>query len=189
MDAFPGSAGPLEFEPMELPNWGVGEGELQICLHRETNQFRLTLVDDESQAANESEIDSEVRKILARGTMQRKRLSGPIQFVAKLLEFWRLDETDVVALLGFGPAEKTHVADVFDGLDDFRGRDVKDRIAHLFRIRETLDSLFRNLDVENQWLREPHSSLDGKSPLSLLLGGSMEDILLTRDYVDAAAGR
>ena len=123
--------------------------------------------------------------------IEKRRIveSGPIQFVAKLLDFWRLEETDAVALLGFGPADKTHVADVLEGLDDFRGRDVHDRIAHLFRIREILDSLFRNLDAENQWLREPHVPLGNKSPLSLLLGGSMEDIILTREYVDAAAGR
>lgn len=189
MDAIPGSAGPLEIEPIQLPNWGVGDCELQICLHKETNQFCLTLVIDESQAANESDFDSEFREKLARAAMHRKRLSGPIQFVAKLLDFWRLEKTDVVALLGFGSADKSHVADVLDGLDDFRGRDVHDRIAHLFRIRETLDSLFRNIDAENQWLREPHELLDEKSPMSLLLGGSMEDVLLTREYVDAAAGR
>lgn len=189
MDAISGSAGPLEIEPTRLPNWGVGNGELQICLHKETNRFRLTLMEDESEAANEQEIAPEVGKILARARKQRKRLSGPIQFVVKLLEFWRLDETDAVALLGFGPAEKSHVVDALDGLGNFRGRDVHDRIAHLFRIRETLDSLFRNLDVENQWLRESHVPLGDKSPLSLLLGGSMEDVLLTREYVDAAAGR
>ena len=30
--------------------------------------------------------------------------------------------------------------------------------------------------------------LDDKSPLSLLIEGSMEDLLLTREYVDSAAG-
>ena len=100
-----------------------------------------------------------------------------------------MEETDAAALLGFSAAEKAHVADVLRGFAELRGRDAHDRIAHLFRIRETLDSLFRNLDVENQWLREPHELLDGKTPLSLLLGGSMEDILVTREYVDATAGR
>lgn len=121
--------------------------------------------------------------------MEKERLSGPIQFVLRLLDFWRLEKRDIVVLLGLSPAEAAHVDDVFAGRDHFRCRDVQDRIAHLFHIRETLDSLFRDLDAENTWLREPQALLNGKSPLSLLLGGSMEDILLTRDYVDAAAGR
>ena len=94
-----------------------------------------------------------------------------------------------IALLGFSGAEEAHVTAVLEGRDSFSGRDVNDRIAHLFRIRETLDSLFRDLEAENNWLREPHALLEGRSPLSLLLGGSMEDVLLTREYVDAAAGR
>ena len=65
----------------------------------------------------------------------------------------------------------------------------RDRIAHLFHIRQTLSSLFRDLDVENEWLREPHTLLDDQEPLKLLLGGSMEDLLLVKEYVDAAAGR
>ena len=119
----------------------------------------------------------------------KERLTGPIQFVLKLLEFWRLEMPQVIALLGFSEAEKAHVTAVLEGRDNFCGRDIQDRIAHLFRIRQTLDSLFRDLDAENKWLREKQVLLDGKSPLSLLLGGSMEDILLTREYVDAAAGR
>lgn len=129
------------------------------------------------------------RDFLALQALPKRRLTGPLQFVLRLLKDWQLEKRDIVALLGFGLEEAAHVNDVLDGLDRFRGRDVQDRIAHLFHIREALDCLFRNLDAENQWLREPHALLDEKSPLSLLLGGSMQDILLTRDYVDAAAGR
>jgi len=68
-------------------------------------------------------------------------------------------------------------------------RDVRDRIAYLFAIRATLRSLFRDLDVENEWLREPHSSLRGKSPLALLSNGSAEDLLIVKEYVDTTAGR
>lgn len=123
------------------------------------------------------------------GESIKQRLTGPIQFVLKLLEFWRLETPQAIPLLGFREAESAHVTAVLEGRDSFIGRDVHDRIAHLFRIRETLDSLFRDLEAENNWLREPQALLDGRSPLSLLLGGSMEDVLLTREYVDAAAGR
>ena len=120
---------------------------------------------------------------------EQGRLTGPVRFVLKLLEFWRLETTDAVHMLGFDRADAGHVAAVLAGNEQFRGRDVRDRISHLFWIRSTLWSLFRDLEVENNWLREPHSVLDDRTPLSLLLGGSMEDLLLAREYVDAVAGR
>lgn len=120
---------------------------------------------------------------------EQRRISGPIQFVLKLLENWRLDKNEAALLLGFDETEEGLVRAVFDGREAFHGRDVRDRIAHLFEIRKTLSGLFRDLEVENDWLREPHELLDGRKPLELLLGGSMEDLLLVREYVDAAAGR
>ena len=122
-------------------------------------------------------------------TLGPNRLTGPIQFVLKLLEDWHLSKEDAIGLLGFEQTDEAHVSDVLNGLDQFRGRDVRDRIAHLFHIRGTLSFLWQNLDVENDWLRESHSLLAEQSPLDLLLGGSMEDFLLVREYVDAAAGR
>ena len=189
MHAIPGSPGAVEIQPSQLPCWAEANGDLQIRRHQDGGKFCLAFVKEKSAREKQKEIDPEVRSILARGAREKERLSGPIQFVLRLLDFWRLGKRDIVALLGFGPTEAAHVDDVLEGLDHFRGRDVQDRIAHLFRIRETLDSLFRDLDAENKWLREQQVLLDGKSPLSLLLGGSMEDILLTREYVDAAAGR
>lgn len=101
---------------------------------------------------------------------------------------WRLDIGDVVGLLGYDPEELQYVSDVLDGRRQLRGHDVRNRIAHLFIIRRTLWSLFRNLEVENEWLREQHSMLNGKRPMSLIVGGSMEDLLLAREYVESVAG-
>lgn len=117
-----------------------------------------------------------------------KRLSGPVQFVLKLLDYWRLGRDDAVFLLGFDSTDNDYVKDVLNGVASFRGRDVRDRIAHLFHIWTTLSSLFQDRDVENDWLREPHALLDEQSPLNLLLGGAMENLLLVKEYVDAAAG-
>lgn len=100
-----------------------------------------------------------------------------------------MSEDDAVLLLGFDQADNNLVRAILAGVVDLHGRDVRDRIAHLFHIRATLSSLFRDLDVENEWLREPHTLLDEREPLELLLGGSMEDLLLVKEYVDAAAGR
>lgn len=123
------------------------------------------------------------------GSEEHSRLTGPVQFVLGLMDSWRLGTPEAVKLLGFDPTDLDHVTSVLTGIEQFRGRDVRDRIAHLIWIRMTLWSLFRDLDTENSWLREPHSMLGDKSPLSLLLGGSMEDLLLAREYVESAAGR
>ena len=116
------------------------------------------------------------------------RLTGPVQFVRTLMDSWRLDTNDVVHLLGCEPRDSEYISAVLDGRRQLRGRDVRDRIAHLFIIRRTLWSLFRDLDVENDSLRDQYAMLNGKSPMSLIVGGSIEDLLLAREFVEAAAG-
>ena len=116
-------------------------------------------------------------------------MTGPLQFIRKLLDYWNLELIDAVGLLGLDRLDTDHICRAIYGKGLIRGRDVADRIAHLVSIRATLWSLFRDLQVENEWLRERHETLANKSPLSLLLGGSMEDLLIVREYVDAAAGR
>ena len=114
--------------------------------------------------------------------------SGPIQFVIQLLENWRLEKSDAVKLLGFAAEETEYVHRLLQGEEQLNGRDIKERIGHLFHIRGTLRALFQDLKTENDWLREEHSLLDKKSPLDILLEGSMESLLLVREYVDTVAG-
>ncbi len=76
-----------------------------------------------------------------------------------------------------------------NGYGILSGCDVRDRIACLLEIRGTLSGLFKDQDVENDWLREPHSMLNDQKPLDLLLEGSIENLLLVRDYAALAAGR
>ena len=119
----------------------------------------------------------------------RARLTGPVQFLKKLLESWELESTYATVLLGLDRDDASQAADVLAGRAILKGRDAKDRITHLYQIRKTLSALFRDEDVENQWLREPHTMLNGSSPMDLMLEGSMENLLLVREYVEAAAGR
>ena len=91
-------------------------------------------------------------------------------------------------LLGFDEAEISAVRDLLEGRAELKGRDLKDRIVCLYQIRKTLHSLFRDEQAENKWLRQRHDSLDGKRPMDLLLQGSMENLLVTKDYVEIIAG-
>ena len=122
-------------------------------------------------------------------TTRKERLTGPVQLVNRLLETWNLNTEDAAPLLGLEPAEVPYVSDLLNGRRSLGGRDVQDRIAYLFRIRKTLSALFLSEDSENRWLREPHPALDGETPMQRLLEGSMENLLLVKKHVEAAAGR
>lgn len=126
---------------------------------------------------------------IAAPTPFRGRLTGPIQFFGNLLETWKLNREDAVPLLGFEKTNRPYVEHLLNGHAALLGRDVKDRIAYLFEIRRTLAALFLDEDVENAWLREAHAMLNDQVPMELLLEGTMENILLVRDFVDVAAGR
>ena len=123
------------------------------------------------------------------GHHEPTRLTGPVQFVLKLMEHWRLETGDAAGLLGFDRSDADYVTSVLEGRERLRGKDVRGRIALLYGIRRSLWFLFRDLETENAWLREPHRPLHDGSPMALLLGGSMEGLLAVRDYVDTFAGR
>ena len=123
------------------------------------------------------------------GGMYQPRLTGPMQFLRKLLNTWRLSQADAIYLLGLDESDLSFVDTLLNGRVGLRSRDFKDRVAYLFRIRKTLSALFRDEKVENDWLREPHDALDGQTPMNIMLEGSMENLLLVKEYVEAAAGR
>ena len=119
---------------------------------------------------------------------QESRITGPIHFMIKLMESWELDRSDVVRLLGFEEQDSDYINEVLVGKQRIRGRDVRDRISHLLSIRMSLRMLFRDIRVENEWLREPQDMLNGQIPMSLLLEGSLDNIALVREYVDTITG-
>lgn len=128
------------------------------------------------------------RKHVAVRSPVQQRITGPVKFLRKLLATWKLRNQDAVALLGFDETDADRARDLLAGRADLKGRDVRDRIVCLFQIRKTLHSLLQDDTAENEWLRQPHVGLDQKSPMDLLLEGSMENLLLVKDYVEAIAG-
>ena len=150
--------------------------------------FDRPLEDFADYQLTEEEVENPTSQRDTAGT-RPLRLTGPIMFVRILLRTWRLSQTNAIPLLGLEESDSSYAEDLLNGRVTLRGRDIKDRIAYLFRIRKTLSALFRDEEVENEWLREPHDALDGKDPIALLLEGSMENLLLVKEYVEAAAGR
>ena len=110
-----------------------------------------------------------------------------MKFVVKLKEIWKLDGKELAKLLGFEDEED--FLDLISSVRKLDRRDVSDRVRHLLRIREALHSLFRDVEVEREWLREPRPELQGQSPLALLLEGSMENLLVISRFVQWMVGR
>ncbi len=115
-------------------------------------------------------------------------LTGPVQFLKNLLDTWNLDSKCALVLLGLDSDDESLAEDLLTGLVALSGRDAKDRIVFLYEIRKYLSALFRDEKVENQWLREPHEMLGERTPMDLMLSGSRENLLLVKEYVEAAAG-
>ena len=114
--------------------------------------------------------------------------NGPIKLFDKILKTWRLRESDAIPLLGLEPSDKGYVSDVLAGHDVLKGRDANDRIAYLIQMRMALFAWLGDEAEENDWLREPQAALDGHVPMELLLEGSMENLLLVKEYVETATG-
>ena len=106
----------------------------------------------------------------------------------QLLDFWQLPISGACALLGYGLQEQEAVQSILSGATGLRSRDARDRVASLVRIRTLLSGLFRSVEKENEWLREPKELLGNKSPLDLMLEGSMEKLLTVRQFVEVMAG-
>jgi hypothetical protein len=117
------------------------------------------------------------------------RLTGPVQFIRKLMTAWNMNEDEIRILLGFEPQDLSLVKDILKGYSSLRGRDIKDRVAIFLDIRKSLHTLFRNSEVEKHWLNERQIELGGKSPKEYLLEGSMISLLRIKDFVDEMCGR
>ena len=64
-----------------------------------------------------------------------------------------------------------------------------EKFLNLYRIRKLLSGLFMDLKIENEWLREPQEYIGYKKPLSLILYGDEDDLLLVAQYVEYICNR
>lgn len=115
-------------------------------------------------------------------------LHAPLLLLGRIFETWKLGTREQAILLGLDESDQLLVQDVLSGTSTIIGRDFRERIAYLIQIRRTLFALFRDDDVENEWLHETHELLGNHAPMDLLLEGSMANLLLVKEYCDEAAG-
>lgn len=116
------------------------------------------------------------------------RITGPVRTFQILLAGWGLGLKDAAILLGADPSNSYYVESILGGRITLRHRDEKDRIVYLLRLKALLTSLFRDEQFENEWLRQRHAGLGGRSPLELLREGSMRNLMRVVDYVETLSG-
>ena len=107
-----------------------------------------------------------------------------------LMNDWNLSLEEMAILLGkdFHDSGQKYVEGLLEGRCSFSGRDTRDRMARLIHIREALFAIFKDHKVENDWLRASQEMLDDQVPMDLLLEGSMENLWLVQEFVEATAG-
>lgn len=133
-----------------------------------------------------SEFDLDVRK--PKPVRTAHKLGGPLLLVRRILETWKLGSREQSILLGLDASDQASFQEFITGNAANYGRDARDRIAYLIQIRNTLFALFRDDEVENEWLRETHTLLGDRAPMDLLLEGSMANLLLVKEYCDEVGG-
>lgn len=118
------------------------------------------------------------------------RIIGPIKFVNKLLVMWEIDQENAVSLLGFDKHNKGYVDKLLQGNEYLvEGSETEDRIAYLFYIWSVLSELLRDRAVEVKWLKTAEREFEGKTPMDLILSGSITNLLLVKEFVDFISGR
>ena len=116
-------------------------------------------------------------------------LTGEVRLFKAIVTYWRLTPEEAGLLLGFDHGNSDLVDKIFAGTKSLQSRDSKDRVTVLFRIRRNLSALLRDADAENRWLRTPDPALSGKSPIMMMLEGSIITLLEIDQYVATIAGR
>jgi hypothetical protein len=130
----------------------------------------------------------EGHRVAVVGRIERGRTPGPISLFGKILAEWNLGSQEAARLLGFEDNETKLAEDVLSGITTLRGKDAKERLRNILRIKVKLDALFENPEAQNKWLHRPAPLLEGKVPFDLLLDGSFENILRVRELVDHITG-
>lgn len=106
-----------------------------------------------------------------------------------LTERWSLTETEERALLG-NPAESDFLAWKSERKADWLSTDALKRISYLIGIGRALGSLLPSEQSASSWVGKANSApgFNGRSALSRMLSGNIEDIAAIHSYLDSQVG-
>ncbi|HEX7326132.1 MAG TPA: MbcA/ParS/Xre antitoxin family protein [Rhodanobacteraceae bacterium] len=116
-------------------------------------------------------------------------LAGPaLRAFFRLAERWQLRVAEQRKLLG-DPPESTFYKWKREG-DGALSRDTLERISYLLGIFKALAILFPQAERADAWLRKSNAApaFGGKTALERMLSGSVADLFVVRQYLDAQRG-
>lgn len=115
--------------------------------------------------------------------------SGPaLRTFFRIAEVWRLTNEEQMTLLG-RPARSTFYR-WKKGEQVALSQDTLERISYIFGIYSALQVLLPDPDAADGWIRRPNTAtpFGGESALERMLGGSVADLFVVRQYLDAQRG-
>jgi hypothetical protein len=124
---------------------------------------------------------------------RREHLGGPgLRSFAALAERWGLSESQRLSVLGF-PGRSTYhqwLTKARAGKSVLLPVDTLLRISAVLGIHKDLRILFAREEDERAWLTRPHDAtlFGGTPPLTLVVNGTQDGLMLVRRYLDAWRG-
>jgi uncharacterized protein (DUF2384 family) len=111
-----------------------------------------------------------------------RRGAASLAMFDQLSEHWSLRGDERETLLG-GVSKSTWSEWKQKPLSARIRPDTRERIANMFTIDLNAHSLFAP-EFADVWVRQPHAAFDGKSPLSVMLRGKVEDLVFVRRHLE-----
>ena len=111
-----------------------------------------------------------------------RRVAASIAMFERLSEHWTLRRAERETLLGGVPKSTWSEWRQRPALTRLKS-DTRERIANLFSIDLNAHSLFAP-EFADRWVREPNAAFQGQSPITVMLQGRVEDIIVVRRYLE-----
>ena len=102
-----------------------------------------------------------------------------------LFKRWELSDAQAAVLLD--TPLRTYARWKVAGPSRF-GRDLKARLSNLMGIHKALRVMFREPQRGYGWIKRTNTAFGGQSPLEIMLGGDLTDLMRVRRYLDAERG-
>ena len=102
-----------------------------------------------------------------------------------LLKRWELSDAQAAVLLD--TPLRTYARWKVAGPSRF-GRDLKACLSNLMGIHKALRIMFREPQRGYGWIKRTNTAFGGQSPLEIMLGGELTDLMRVRRYLDAERG-
>ena len=108
-----------------------------------------------------------------------------LRATVNLFRHWELGDAQAATLLD--TAARTYARWKSSAPSRF-SRDLKARLSNLMGIHKALRIIFREPQRGYGWLKRPNDMFDGRTPLDVMLGGDLTDLMRVRRYLDAERG-